>query len=120
MLDLKGFETEELKGVIPKLKGMMSGDSAVNEELMKIFEETDKDESGYLDKSELQGLLEKFFAKMHITLTLTPEVINDAFMSIDVNKDGMISADEFGKFVNAQMKKLVPYMEMELKKRADA
>lgn len=90
MLDLKGFETEELNAIIPKLKSMITEDGKVNEELMSIFHESDKDENGYLDKSELKNLLHSFFTKMHITLVLNDELVDDAFNSIDTNNDSKI------------------------------
>ncbi len=101
MLDLKGFGTEELKEIIPKLKSMVTADGSVNEDLIIIFHESDKDENGYLDKSELKIVLEKFFTKLHITLTLTSEMVDEAFNEIDTNHDYKISAEEFGHFVTA-------------------
>lgn len=76
MLDLKGFATEELQAIVPKLKGMITEEGKVNEELMTIFNESDKDENGFLDKSELKGLLHSFFTKMHITLVLNDELVD--------------------------------------------
>ncbi len=63
-----------------------------NIELMKIFEEADKDKNGYIDEKELFDFYGKYFPG---TVEEEWKQIKTLMKSIDINNSGMISYGEF-------------------------
>eukprot|EP01120_Amphizonella_sp_Union-15-10_P005437 TRINITY_DN16245_c0_g1_i1.p1 TRINITY_DN16245_c0_g1~~TRINITY_DN16245_c0_g1_i1.p1 ORF type:complete len:122 (-),score=28.27 TRINITY_DN16245_c0_g1_i1:44-358(-) len=74
------------------------------------FKEADKDQSGYLDRSEI-----KFVLQNSVLQGLDPEVITESqidhfFHEYDKDKNGTISFDEFTPFVAEVLKSVVALM----------
>ena len=63
----------------------------------KIFDETDIDHSGYIDKSEMKKLLSKI--GKCIECPIPEEEMDDEINKIDTNKDGKISKKEIRPLV---------------------
>ena len=62
---------------------------AVKQELNKVFKEFDSDNSGFIDKNELQQVVAKLGMKM------TDVDVDNMIDDLDYNKDGKISPEEF-------------------------
>ncbi|KAM3133221.1 hypothetical protein pb186bvf_014649 [Paramecium bursaria] len=60
----------------------------------KLFRSYDKDKSGYIDRSELLGLLIKLSQEWHCQ-TPSDYELNKVYAYLDTNQDGRISFDEF-------------------------
>ena len=60
------------------------------------FQSADKDKSGYIDKGELKGLLQKLSKDLKLP-QVTDEDVNNYLVKLDLDKNGVITQDEFGK-----------------------
>ncbi len=58
------------------------------------FDNTDADHSGFVDLSELSNLMNYMSVELGIPLP-SPKDVRDAFKSLDTDKNGKITLDEF-------------------------
>ena len=91
--DSEGRETPEMAQKICKAIGYDNG-RAMNAEdfarkyvFAKIFIDLDKDKSGFLNKNEFKGYIDKNDE--------SSKEFKEAFAKFDLNSDGQISIDEF-------------------------
>ena len=64
--------------------------------LDKAFKDADKDSNGEIDKKELRGVLNSAAKDLKIT-EVTDEEVNKYLIKLDLDKNGTINQQEFGK-----------------------
>ncbi len=62
-----------------------------------LFESYDKDNSGFLEISELRIIIKELFKEVNPNTIISDERINKLFTSCDINGDKKLSRKEFGK-----------------------
>ena len=80
------------------LKMALKDENKLNEYIDKYFNETDKEQSGYIDLDEFVFLEKKFCALLDLPEPNREEVALE-FKRIDKDKSGSISKEEFRKVV---------------------
>lgn len=82
-----------------EIEKLCNNPSFFNPIVNHIFDDHDKDKSGYIDKSELYNcILELNEEEFHIPPP-KKEDIEKYMKQLDVNKDGKITKDEFRPFI---------------------
>lgn len=66
-----------------------------NKACEKLFKEFDKDNSGFIDASEVRALLESMYKSLEMEVTEAD--VTDFVKAFDKSKDGKISYKEFVK-----------------------
>ena len=62
----------------------------------KWFQDSDKDNSGYIDWDELKGALIKLSKDLKLP-TVTDDDVDRYLEKLDIDKNGIITENEFGK-----------------------
>ena len=62
----------------------------------KAFRNADKDNSGYIDRAELKGLLQKLSKDLKLP-QVTDDDVNGYLVKLDLDKNGVITQNEFVK-----------------------
>ena len=62
------------------------------------FKDADKDNSGYIDKKELKDVLCKVAKDLKLS-TVTDTDINNYLTKLDLDNNGVITKNEFGKLI---------------------
>ena len=69
----------------------------ISDKAKKVFDEHDTNEDGYLNKSELEPLLDKV-ADIFDLSKVNDEEIEEGIKTLDVNHNGVLDFNEFFKF----------------------
>lgn len=78
-------------------------DPATKAQIQEVFNEIDKDKSGFLSREEMKVALQKMFDD--IDLKMTDADIQKMLDEADKNKDGKISIEEFIQMIQKQQNK---------------
>ena len=81
-----------------KVKQQIMQESVFGPMVDKTFADADLDKSGFVERAELAILLKSIHATLNIPAP-TEEEINNELKSLDLNKDGKISKEEFRTLV---------------------
>merc|ERR1711879_91947 len=73
--------------------------SLTDEDFKEMWRRYDKDDSGSIDMDELRTLLEDLLEKQHSHRNVSDEMFAACVEIIDLNKDGIISFDEFEQYL---------------------
>ena len=70
----------EATNIVIQLKGLKEREDVLAEEVIKIYNAFDVDQSGALDRKELRNFLHYFFEQYKIKFPLTDEYVDDVFV----------------------------------------
>ena len=80
---------------ILSVKNLLSNKVKFNEMTSDSFDKYDKDKSGYMEEAELKEVINDVAAKLNKATNIDEETVKKVLQTIDTNKDGKISRDEF-------------------------
>lgn len=89
-----------------EIAAILENESRLQSMTRAVFEEVDRDRSGFIDKSELYTAMKKF-AK---TMRMDPPSEEDAtkiYQELDANSDGHISLDEFLILIRETLRRII-------------
>lgn len=81
-----------------EVKKKINDESVFGPIVNNVFQSADKDNSGFIDQSELKKLLTEISGMLGISPPTDKET-KDELKRLDINKDGKISKEEFRKLV---------------------
>ena len=76
----------------------------LRQRLDTYFAEFDIDRSGALDRKELTSLLLSFFKRNNLNVPLDDQFVDEVFVDVDINEDGMIQVEELMLFFSPFVK----------------
>ena len=95
----------EVKYAADELKAFLKDDNL--ESLSEnLFQTHDEDESGFIDRVELKGMILAFAERMDLEIEISDDLVDKHFKDLDANEDDKLSLEEFSKFVREVYERL--------------
>ena len=67
------------------------------------FDKYDKDKSGYIEQAELKEVINDMAKQLNQTTNIDEDVVKKALETLDTDKDGRISKEEFTKLTQEKL-----------------
>ena len=67
------------------------------------FDKYDKDKSGYIEYSELKEVINDMAKQFNLATNVDEDLVKKAFESLDTNKDGKLSKEEFTQLTKEKL-----------------
>ena len=83
------------KRAINSVKKLINNKVKYTEVTSSAFDKYDKDKSGYIEQSELKAVIKDMAAKLNQETEISEEDVINVLQTIDTNRDGKISKEEF-------------------------
>ena len=80
---------------INSVKKLLNSKTEFNKVTTSSFDKYDKDKSGYIEEAELKEVINEMAIQLHIKSDISQDDVKKVLNSIDINKDGKISKEEF-------------------------
>ena len=89
---------------ITSLKNLISNNSSKFTEITtSSFDKYDKDKSGYIEQAELKEAINDMAKQLNQTVNIDEDVVKKALETLDTDKDGKISREEFTKLTQEKL-----------------
>ena len=79
------------------LKGILSDEKQYGEYSDSAFDKVDTNKNGYIEKDELNGLIQELITKLKKDTRIPEDKVQSALELMDTDGDGRISKEEFRK-----------------------
>ena len=80
---------------INSVKKLLNNKTEFNKMATSSFDRYDKDKSGYIEEAELREVINEMAIQLHVSTDISQDDVKRVLSSIDTNKDGKISKEEF-------------------------
>ena len=88
---------------ITSLKNLIGDTNKFTSITSSTFDKYDKDKSGYIDQDELKEAINDMAKQLNQTTNVDEDVVKKALETLDTDKDGKISKDEFTKLTKEKL-----------------
>ena len=80
---------------INSVKKLINNKTQFNQMTSSSFDKYDKDKSGYIEESELKEVINEMAIQLNLNTDISQDDVKKVLDTIDINKDGKISKEEF-------------------------
>ena len=89
---------------ITSLKNLISTNNTKFTDITSsAFDKYDKDKSGYIEQAELKEVINDMAKQLNQTTNIDEDVVKKALETLDTDKDGRISKEEFTKLTQEKL-----------------
>lgn len=90
---------------------ILDDEKALNKFVEEIFQQTDKDSSGKIDRNEIYNLLSKLCSEAECA-TPNREDVDEIFKTFDANQNKLLEKNEFNELIRTVLEMLAQKFEL--------
>lgn len=88
------FTLNELEAIVKELQDLDYDKAQLRTLSEDYFREFDVDQSGSLDRNELENMLKEYYMRRGLQIPFDKDFVDQTFLDIDVSQDGKINLEE--------------------------